>query len=72
MFFVSVGMLVDPALLVEYWLPIIVLIIVTIAGKLIFPPAACCFPVKICKLQFYAVSAWRRLVNFPSLLLLWA
>ena len=29
-FFVSVGMLVDPALLVEYWLPIIVLIIVTI------------------------------------------
>lgn len=35
-FFVSVGMLVDPALLVEYWLPIIVLIIVTIAGKLIF------------------------------------
>ncbi len=35
-FFVSVGMLVDPALLLEYWLPIIVLIIVTIAGKLVF------------------------------------
>ena len=35
-FFVSVGMLVDPALLAEYWLPIICLIIVTIIGKLIF------------------------------------
>ena len=35
-FFVSVGMLVDPALLLEYWLPIIILIFVTIIGKLVF------------------------------------
>ncbi len=35
-FFVSVGMLVDPALLLEYWLPIVILIFVTITGKLIF------------------------------------
>ena len=35
-FFVSVGMLVDPALLLEYWLPIVFLIIVTIVGKLVF------------------------------------
>lgn len=35
-FFVSVGMLVDPVLLIEYWIPIIVIILVTIIGKLIF------------------------------------
>lgn len=35
-FFVSVGMLVNPALLLEHWVPIVVLIIATIIGKLIF------------------------------------
>lgn len=35
-FFVSVGMMVDPALLAEYWLPIFVLVAATIIGKLIF------------------------------------
>lgn len=35
-FFVSVGMLVDPALLLEYWLPILILVFVTIFGKLLF------------------------------------
>ncbi len=35
-FFVSVGMLVDPSLLLQYWFPILVLVIVTIIGKLIF------------------------------------
>lgn len=35
-FFVSVGMLVDPTLLLQYWLPILVLVAVTIIGKLIF------------------------------------
>ena len=35
-FFVSVGMLVDPSLLLQYWLPILVLVLVTIIGKLIF------------------------------------
>ena len=35
-FFVSVGMLVDPSLLLQYWFPILVLVLVTIIGKLIF------------------------------------
>ncbi|MDY4920999.1 MAG: cation:proton antiporter [Phascolarctobacterium sp.] len=35
-FFVSVGMMVNPALLVEHWLPILVLVIATIGGKLFF------------------------------------
>lgn len=35
-FFVSVGMLVDPMLLVKYWIPIVTIIAVTIIGKLIF------------------------------------
>lgn len=35
-FFVSVGMMVNPALLLEHWLPILVLVIATIIGKLIF------------------------------------
>ena len=35
-FFVSVGMLVDPSLLLKYAVPIICIIIVTIIGKLIF------------------------------------
>ncbi|MCQ2362226.1 MAG: cation:proton antiporter [Acidaminococcaceae bacterium] len=35
-FFVSVGMLVNPVLLIEYWFPIIIIILVTIIGKLIF------------------------------------
>ena len=32
-FFVSVGMLVDPAILAEYWLPIVVITLVTMFGK---------------------------------------
>ena len=35
-FFVSVGFLVDPATLIAYILPILILIVVTIAGKLLF------------------------------------
>lgn len=35
-FFVSVGMLVDPAILIEYALPVIVITVVTIVGKAIF------------------------------------
>jgi len=35
-FFVSVGMMVNPAILVEYWLPILVLTLVTIFGKALF------------------------------------
>lgn len=35
-FFVSVGMLVDPSLLLKYAVPIICIIVVTIVGKLIF------------------------------------
>ncbi|MGM9568998.1 MAG: cation:proton antiporter, partial [Phascolarctobacterium sp.] len=35
-FFVSVGMMVNPALLLDHWLPILVLVIATIIGKLIF------------------------------------
>ena len=35
-FFVSVGMMVNPVLLVDHWLPILVLVIATIIGKLIF------------------------------------
>lgn len=38
-FFVSVGMLVDPAMLVKYWMPIVVIIAATIIGKLIFSTA---------------------------------
>ena len=35
-FFISVGMLVDPALLAKYWIPIVLITIATILGKLIF------------------------------------
>ena len=35
-FFVSVGMMVDPAILVQYWLPILILTLVTILGKSFF------------------------------------
>ena len=35
-FFVSVGMLVDPAVLVEYALPVVIITLVTIAGKALF------------------------------------
>jgi CPA2 family monovalent cation:H+ antiporter-2 len=35
-FFISVGMLVDPALLAQYWLPVIIVTLTTIAGKLVF------------------------------------
>jgi len=35
-FFVSVGMMVNPAALVQYWLPILILTVVTIVGKSFF------------------------------------
>ena len=35
-FFVSVGMMVNPATLVQYWMPILVLVLVTIFGKTFF------------------------------------
>ena len=35
-FFISVGMLVDPLLLAQYWLPVIIVTITTILGKLVF------------------------------------
>lgn len=35
-FFVSVGMMIDPALLLEYWLPITILSIVVILGMIVF------------------------------------
>lgn len=35
-FFVSVGMMVDPAVLVEYWKPILILTLVVIVGKSLF------------------------------------
>jgi len=35
-FFVSVGMMVDPATLVQYWLPILILTLITIFGKTFF------------------------------------
>ena len=35
-FFVSVGMMINPALLVQYWLPIIIITIVVIAGQIFF------------------------------------
>ncbi len=35
-FFVSVGMLVDPAILVQYWLPILVLVVGIVVGQSIF------------------------------------
>ena len=38
-FFVSVGMMVNPQTLVEYWLPILILTLVTIIGKAIFSSA---------------------------------
>ena len=34
-FFISVGMLVDPALLVQYWAPIVVLTVVVVVGKVV-------------------------------------
>lgn len=35
-FFVSVGMLVDPTIIVQYWLPIVVLIVVIVVGQSVF------------------------------------
>lgn len=35
-FFVSVGMLVDPAIIAQYWLPIVILILIIIVGQSIF------------------------------------
>ena len=35
-FFVSVGMLVDPAILVQYWLPILVLVVSIVVGQSLF------------------------------------
>ncbi len=35
-FFVSVGMLIDPKLLVQYWVPVVVLTLIVILGKTIF------------------------------------
>ena len=35
-FFVSVGMMVNPAIMVQYWLPIVILTLVTIVGKAFF------------------------------------
>lgn len=35
-FFVSVGMMIDPALLVEYWFPICIITLVVIFGQIIF------------------------------------
>lgn len=35
-FFISVGMMVQPAILVEYWLPIVILSAVVIAGMILF------------------------------------
>lgn len=34
-FFVSVGMLIDPAMIVEYWLPVVAITLATIFGKVI-------------------------------------
>lgn len=33
-FFVSVGMMIDPAILQEYWFPVLIIIVITIVGKL--------------------------------------
>lgn len=35
-FFVSVGMLVDPTILAEYWLPVVIITAIVIAGQLFF------------------------------------
>ena len=35
-FFVSVGMMINPSMLVDYWLPIVVITLVVIAGQIIF------------------------------------
>ena len=35
-FFVSVGMMIDPAMLVEYWFPILLITIVVMAGQITF------------------------------------
>lgn len=35
-FFVSVGMMVDPAVIVEYWVPIVVLVLLIIVGQAVF------------------------------------
>ena len=35
-FFISVGMMIEPAMLAEHWLPIVILTLVTLIGKLFF------------------------------------
>lgn len=35
-FFVSVGMMIDPALLLQYWLPITIITLLVIAGQIVF------------------------------------
>lgn len=66
-FFVSVGMMVDPAILLEQALPIFVLVVATIIGKLIFSTAACWPPAKASTPLYIAASAWHRSVNSPLL-----
>ena len=38
-FFVSVGMLVDPGVLVQYWLPILLLVLTVVVGQAVFGTA---------------------------------
>ena len=35
-FFVSVGMMIDPAMLVEYWFPILLITVVVMVGQITF------------------------------------
>ena len=63
-FFVAVGMLIDPKLLVEYIGPILIITVVTILGQMTFATRGYCFPVSLCIRRFGADSAWYRSENF--------
>ena len=71
-FFVSVGMMVDPAILIEQALPIFVLVVATIIGKLIFSTGGVLASGQSSTPLCTAASAWRKSVSSPLLSLLWA
>ena len=76
-FFLSVGMMIDPAMIVKYALPILIITLVTIFGKLTIsalgvlfsgqplPLSAFCSPASRFALRSIAVLRWPRSVSLP-------
>ena len=59
-FFVSVGMLVDPQILAQYWLPILVLVLTIIVGQVIFGTGGYLLSGQPLKVAMQCGFRWRR------------